>query len=631
MEAAELGLAAVRGVQIAASLSAFGTALFWSVVAPPVLQAAGGAARACIAARFRRLCYGSLIVAVATGLIWLVAQAAFMAEAESLADAADAIWPVLTDTHFGHVLGARLLLLLLAAAAVGRGAGVARRALAAAAVGSSLILQTWSTHAAAAAGLDEAVLLTSQSSHLLAAGAWLGSLVPLFIAIGLLDSEQGARASRRFSPLGILCVAVLAGTALAQSWILIGGLTAFVGTDYGHVALVKLALLLTLLAFAAANRFRYTPAMQGATSADARRALRRSIAAETAVGLLAVLAASLLADLPPARHQQPLWPFAWQFNLAIVGDPDFGPEAVGGLLRLGAAVLLAAVALFWRRLRWILAAAAVAAAVWAWPHLDLLLARAYPTSFYRSPTGFAAAAIARGAALFPQHCSVCHGGEGRGDGPNPKALPVPPADLTADHLWYHSDGELFWWLSHGIDGPEGGLAMPGFADSLSEDERWALIDYVRAHNAGAAMAAGGRWTHPVAAPDFVAKCQDGRTLTMADLRGNVARIVAEDPQEPASAAVPSAPDVVTIALQREAHTTAAADCATADPAPWAAYAVVSGVDPEALAGTQFLVDAQGWLRRRARPGESDALVAAIAEIRANPLAAPVARGHPRAP
>jgi hypothetical protein len=118
---------------------------------------------------------------------------------------------------------------------------------------------------------------------------------------------------------------------------------------------------------------------------------------------------------------------------------------------------------------------------------------------------------------------------------------------------------------------------------------------------------------------------------MADLHGKLARIVAEDLQDPVSAAAPSAPDVVTIALQREARATAAADCAAADPAAWAAYAVVSGVDPDALAGTQFLVDAQGWLRTRAQRGEADALVAAIAEIRANPLAAPVERGHLHAP
>lgn len=311
MEPAELGLTAVRGVQIAASLSAFGVAVFWSVVAPPVLQVADDTKRERIEATFRRLFRGSLAVAVATALVWLVAQASFMAEAESLAEAVAAVWPVLSDTHFGHVLAARFLLLVISALALGSGANRVRRAVAAVAAGLALILQTWSTHAAATKGVDGAVLLGAESLHLLAAGAWLGSLVPLFLAVGALAPDQGGRAARRFSPLGILCVAILAGTALAQSWILIGGVPRFLGTDYGRVALVKLALLLLLLTFAAANRFRYAPAMQGTTGSDAKRRLRRSIAAETAAGLLAVLAASLLADLPPALHQQPVWPFAW--------------------------------------------------------------------------------------------------------------------------------------------------------------------------------------------------------------------------------------------------------------------------------------------------------------------------------
>ena len=305
MNAAELGLTAVRGVQIAAALSGFGVALFSSVLAPPVLQPVGDATRHRIEAKIRRVFHVSLAVAVAAALVWLLAQAAYMAETERIADVAAAVWPVLTATHFGHVLGAHLLLLVLSALAFGDGSKDDRRALAAVAAGLALILQTWSTHAAAADGTDRVVLLGAESLHLLAAGAWLGSLAPLFIAISALEPAHGAHAAQRFSPLGMLCVAVLTGTALAQSWILIGGLPGLLGTNYGHVALVKLALLFVLLALAGANRFRYTPAMRGPTSASAKRQLRRSIAVETAVGIVVVLAASLLAGLPPALKQQP--------------------------------------------------------------------------------------------------------------------------------------------------------------------------------------------------------------------------------------------------------------------------------------------------------------------------------------
>jgi putative copper resistance protein D len=308
METAELGLTVVRGVQIAASLSAFGVAVFWSVIAPPVLAADDPICRR-VEDHLRRLFRASLAVAVGAGLVWLVAQAAFMAEAESMADAAAAVWPVLTDTHFGHVLGTRLGLLALSALVLGNGSSGGRRVLAAGTLAAALILHTWSTHAAAAAGVDRSILLGAESLHLLAAGAWLGSLAPLFAMVTALAPDHCAHAARRFSPLGMLCVATLSATALTQGWILIGGLPALVGTDYGRAALVKLALLLVLLTFAAANRFLYAPALRGPVGADAKRGLCCSIAVETAFGLAAVLTAALLADLPPALHQQPVWPF----------------------------------------------------------------------------------------------------------------------------------------------------------------------------------------------------------------------------------------------------------------------------------------------------------------------------------
>ena len=36
----------------------------------------------------------------------------------------------------------------------------------------------------------------------------------------------------------------------------------------------------------------------------------------------------------------------------------------------------------------------------------------------------------------------------------PPGLYRPPADLTAEHLWAHSDGDLFWYISHGIEMPD---------------------------------------------------------------------------------------------------------------------------------------------------------------------------------
>jgi mono/diheme cytochrome c family protein len=39
----------------------------------------------------------------------------------------------------------------------------------------------------------------------------------------------------------------------------------------------------------------------------------------------------------------------------------------------------------------------------------------------------------------------------------------------------HSDGQLFEWISNGFPGS----VMPAFRESLSEDERWHIINYLR--------------------------------------------------------------------------------------------------------------------------------------------------------
>ena len=77
------------------------------------------------------------------------------------------------------------------------------------------------------------------------------------------------------------------------------------------------------------------------------------------------------------------------------------------------------------------------------------------------------------------NCMACHGPRGEGDGPMSSSLPLPPPRL-GDHVPYHSDGTLFLWISEGIplDGDE--KNMPSFKSQLSEDERWHLVNYLRA-------------------------------------------------------------------------------------------------------------------------------------------------------
>jgi copper resistance protein D len=327
MDAADLAVTAARGVQVGASLSAFGVAVFWSVVAPPVLKQGEGAIAAVIEARLLRMFRISVAIALVSAMAWLVLNAAYIAETQTLTQTVQAIWPVVTDTRFGHVLCTRIGLLILSALALGDGARPGRVRLAAGAATVSLVLHGWQAHAAAIGGAEGTVLLGAEALHLLAAGAWLGGLLPLLIVVGAMPPQHGARAARRFTPLGLFCVAILAATAILQGWIFIG-LAGLTSTGYGRIALVKLVLFVILLAIAANNRFRHTLALGSATGGDAKRRLRRSLCVEVVIAFGAVLAAAFLAGQAPARHEQPVWPFASQpgpENLLGAGD---GPRAV---------------------------------------------------------------------------------------------------------------------------------------------------------------------------------------------------------------------------------------------------------------------------------------------------------------
>ena len=145
-------------------------------------------------------------------------------------------------------------------------------------------------------------------------------------------------------------------------------------------------------------------------------------------------------------------------------------------------VLLAALAVFilWasQRRRLPLGAAPVGLALFACGAalcLRVVLVDAYPTSYMANPMPSDPAVAQQGEALFRTHCTPCHGPEGLGDGPAAAALDGPPADLTAEHVDDHTDGDIFWWLTYGM----AGTAMPGFEQTLSNDERWQLIRHVR--------------------------------------------------------------------------------------------------------------------------------------------------------
>ncbi len=79
-----------------------------------------------------------------------------------------------------------------------------------------------------------------------------------------------------------------------------------------------------------------------------------------------------------------------------------------------------------------------------------------------------------GEKIYQQKCQICHGIEGKGDGPVASALKPPPADFTSSQLMDSLTNEdLLETISKGRG------SMPGFAGVLKPEETAAVIEYIR--------------------------------------------------------------------------------------------------------------------------------------------------------
>ena len=144
-------------------------------------------------------------------------------------------------------------------------------------------------------------------AHLLAAGAWLGGLVPLASLLAKVrhvsELAFATKVTRRFSTLGLIAVGTILLTGVMNSYILVGSIAALTDTDYGRLLLVKLSLFGVMLSIAAVNRFRITPGLSNSRSgAIAARQLQRNSLVEAGFGLAILGIVGALGALPPGSH-----------------------------------------------------------------------------------------------------------------------------------------------------------------------------------------------------------------------------------------------------------------------------------------------------------------------------------------
>ena len=107
---------------------------------------------------------------------------------------------------------------------------------------------------------------------------------------------DAAELGHRFGQTAALVVSVLIGAGLWMVLLLIGNLQGLLFTGYGQALLFKVFLVGLLLILAAANKFRFVPAMQSG-EARAARHLARSIEVEAIVVLVVLATTATLTSV----------------------------------------------------------------------------------------------------------------------------------------------------------------------------------------------------------------------------------------------------------------------------------------------------------------------------------------------
>ena len=297
----ETGLLIARFLHYGAAMALFGVLLF------PLYaysgQTAGEPVERC---SWSKSCeFGLALVAFGSAIGWLGLVAANMAGVLSAAVDPEALRAVLSETLFGQVWAARLVLAALLVTLTGfvllspgKPFFLRLNLILSAAL---LAMLAGTGHTMHSEGMARGLHIAADGAHLLAAGAWFGGLVALGNVLAA-PALEATRVLHRFSGMGYVAVAILVGSGLINSWYLVGSVSNLLTTPYGQLLIVKLVLFSFMLTLAAANRFWLVPALsrEASQSLIAAQRLRYHVIGEQALGVLVIAIVSLLGTLEPA-------------------------------------------------------------------------------------------------------------------------------------------------------------------------------------------------------------------------------------------------------------------------------------------------------------------------------------------
>ena len=369
--------------------------------------------------------------------------------------------------------------------------------------------------------------------HTVLASVWFGGLpaflTVLFSATHTRTREEPDQSSlqtlKHFSKMALpVMIAVVVTGIIVTDRMVDTSYASLVATSWGWLLNTKLALLSVILVIAARARLVWLPALsqaQDVAEASGRK-LRKWVTLEVLLASALVLAATLLSNAIPGKHTViEDWPYPFRFSI----DATWG--GLGVMFGSGIGIVLLILAAWtvalgrskhWET-KWRITIPAVLAVCALVAALPPLATQAFPETYRKTPVPFDTISVANGATIFASNCVLCHGPQAKGNGVLAKTFAIPPVDLlTEPHTAKHTAGDFFHWLTHGIPG----TGMPAFADKLSEEDRWDVVNFLHATSRGYQA----RLINPYVAPNqpymapqnFSYSAHDGTSGTLKDFR-----------------------------------------------------------------------------------------------------------------
>ncbi len=91
----------------------------------------------------------------------------------------------------------------------------------------------------------------------------------------------------------------------------------------------------------------------------------------------------------------------------------------------------------------------------------------------QNPVAQTPESLEQGKKYYDRYCFVCHGIEGKGDGPVIKRG-FYPLNLTTPGVIARTDGYIYAYIRYG-----GKVMMPSYRESITSEQAWDIVNYVR--------------------------------------------------------------------------------------------------------------------------------------------------------